>query len=642
MTATFSGLRVASFESRRAADMQRLIERFGGEPFVSPSMREVPIAENREAIDFANRLITGQIDIVIFMTGVGVRHLLAEIERHVDRDRFLAAVSDMVSIARGPKPVAALKELGVEPTYRIPEPNTWREILATIDAHLPIAQQTIGLQEYGQPNASLVAGLEARGARVETLRVYRWELPVDLAPLEENVLAIVNGHRDVVMFTSSHQAVNLLRVAERLNVLNPLRQAMERVAVASIGPTTSDTLREVELPVDIEPEHNKMGHLVTAAAERAAEVLQRKQRWHRVSARPVEVAKKPADNPLTNEQSLFLRACRREPVERTPIWLMRQAGRYMAEYRAVREKTTFLELCKNPQLCAEVMIAAVNRLQVDAAIIFSDLLPILEPMGMDLEFAHGEGPVIHNPIRSPQEVDRLMELESVESLDFVMETVRLTRAGLPESIPVIGFAGAPFTLASYAIEGGGSRNFLHTKTLMYRDAGAWNALLARLARSIGRYLLAQIDSGAQAVQVFDSWVGCLGPDDYRRFVLPHLQTVFEMLPPSVPVIHFGTGNPSLLPLQAEAGGTVIGVDWRIRLDDAWKQIGYDRAVQGNLDPAVLLADHNEIRRRTKEVLNQAGGRPGHIFNLGHGILPQTPVENAIALVEAVKELSALR
>ncbi len=646
-SSSFSALRVASFESRRAADMQRLIEKMGGQAFVSPSMREVPIEENREVIDFANRLITGQIDIIIFMTGVGVRHLMAEIERHVDRERFLAAVSDIISIVRGPKPVAVLREFGLAPTVCVPEPNTWREVLSTIDAHVPVAQQTIGLQEYGQPNTSLVAGLEARGARVERVTVYKWDLPGDIALLEENLLAIVNGHRDVAMFTSSHQVVNVLRVAERLGVLHRFRRGLETMAVASIGPTTSETLRELELPVDIEPEHNKMGHLVAAAAAKAPSVLSRKRGHSTFSAVPTfsavhHVAPAAPENqnvPFSGGDSLFLRACRGEPVARTPIWLMRQAGRYMAEYRAVREKTTFLELCKNPQLCAEVMITAVQRLGVDAAIIFSDLLPILEPMGMDLEFTHGEGPVIHNPIRAAAEVDRLMELESVESLDFVMQTVRMTRAGLANDIPLIGFAGAPFTLASYAIEGGGSRSFLHTKTLMYRDPPAWDTLMSRLARAVVRYLNAQIQSGAQAVQLFDSWVGCLGPEDYRRFVLPHMRAVFAGLAAGVPVIHFGTGNPALLPLQAEAGGSVMGVDWRIDLDDAWRLIGHDRAIQGNLDPAVLLADRDEIRRRAKEVLDRAAARPGHIFNLGHGILPQTPVDNVIALVDAVKELS---
>jgi uroporphyrinogen decarboxylase len=340
------------------------------------------------------------------------------------------------------------------------------------------------------------------------------------------------------------------------------------------------------------------------------------------------------------ETSPFMKAARLEPAGRTPIWLMRQAGRYMAEYRAVRQKTTFLELCKNPDLSAEVMLVAVDRLGVDAAIIFSDLLPILEPMGLHLEFAAGEGPVIHNPIRAADDVDRVRELEDLSPLDFVFQTVRKTRAGLKDEIPVIGFSGAPFTLASYAVEGGGSRNYLHAKSLMVRDPGAWDALMGRLARSIARYLNAQIAAGAQAVQLFDSWVGCLGPEDYRRHVLPHTRATIEAITPGVPVIHFFTGNPALTPLACEAGGSVIGVDWRVRLDDAWRTIGPDRGIQGNLDPAVLLGPREEIRRRAREVLDQAAGRPGHIFNLGHGILPQTPVDNVIALVEAVKEMSA--
>jgi uroporphyrinogen decarboxylase len=319
---------------------------------------------------------------------------------------------------------------------------------------------------------------------------------------------------------------------------------------------------------------------------------------------------------------------------------MRQAGRYMAEYRAVREKVSFLELCKNPALCAEVMITAVRRLDVDAAIIFSDLLPILEPMGLELEFSAGDGPVIHNPLRAASDVERLSELESMEPLEYVVDTVRQTRAGLSDRIPLIGFAGAPFTLASYAIEGGGSRNFTRTKQLMYRDPGAWNAIMGKLARAVARYLNAQIAAGAQAVQLFDSWVGCLGPADYRRFVLPHTRSVIESIEPGTPVIHFGTGNPAIVPLMAEAGGNVLGVDWRIELDEAWRVVGYDRAIQGNLDPCVLLADRAEIRRRAADVLNQAGGRPGHIFNLGHGVLKDTPVDNVLALIDCVREQSA--
>jgi uroporphyrinogen decarboxylase len=337
-----------------------------------------------------------------------------------------------------------------------------------------------------------------------------------------------------------------------------------------------------------------------------------------------------------------MQAARCMPAERVPIWLMRQAGRYMAEYRAVRQKMSFLELCRNSDLCAEVMLTAVARLGVDAAIIFSDLLLILEPMGVALEFTAGDGPVLRSPLGESGNVDQIVELESVAALEFVMETVRKTRAGLPPQIPLLGFSGAPFTLASYAIEGGSSHTYRLTKQLMYSDPGAWHALLARFARAVTRYLNAQIAAGTQAVQLFDSWVGCLGPDDYRRYVLPHTRAIAEGLTPGVPLVHFATGNPALLPLLREAGGTVIGVDWRVRLDDAWRTIGYDRAIQGNLDPAILLSNPREIRRRAQEILDQASGRPGHIFNLGHGVLQQTPVENVIALVDAVHELGLKR
>ena len=348
--------------------------------------------------------------------------------------------------------------------------------------------------------------------------------------------------------------------------------------------------------------------------------------WEATSGRP---SSPKAEAPLLHH-SPFLKACRGETTDFTPIWLMRQAGRYLPDYRAVREKVSFLELCKNPQLCSEVMCSAVDYLGVDAAIIFSDLLPILEPMGMDLEFSPGDGPLIHNPVRQSSDVDRVLELESIDALDFVMETVKRTRADLPDHLPLIGFAGAPFTLASYAIEGGASRSFLHTKTLMYRDAGAWDALMGRLARAIVRYVNAQIAAGAQAVQLFDSWAGCLSPDDYRRFVLPTMQQIVAAITPGVPLISFATGNPQLLPLLAEARPNVVGVDWRIDLPQAWQMIGDDLAVQGNLDPMVLLADPAEIRGRAEGLLARVGGRPGHVFNLGHGVLRRHPGERAAA------------
>lgn len=334
-----------------------------------------------------------------------------------------------------------------------------------------------------------------------------------------------------------------------------------------------------------------------------------------------------------------MRACRRESVPFTPIWLMRQAGRYMREYREVRARTSFLDLCKTPSLAAEVTITAAERLGVDAAIIFADILLILEPIGVDLRFNDGEGPVINNPVRTAADVERLRELEDANALEFVYEAIRLTRLNLKPDLPLIGFCGAPFTLASYLIEGGGSKNYIHTKRLMYDDAGAWHAMMSLISRALPKYLNAQIEAGAQAVQLFDSWVGCLSPEDYREYVLPHTRYVIRNVTPGVPVIHFGTGTATLLELMHEAGGDVIGLDWRVRLDDGWLRSGYDVAVMGNLDPVALFANQQTLRAHAKRILDQANRRPGHIFNLGHGILPETPVENVIALVEMVHEMS---
>jgi uroporphyrinogen decarboxylase len=314
----------------------------------------------------------------------------------------------------------------------------------------------------------------------------------------------------------------------------------------------------------------------------------------------------------------------------------------MKEYRDVRARMSFLELCKTPSLAAEVTITAAERLGVDAAIIFADILLIVEPMGLELEFSKGEGPIIHNPVRSALDVGRLHEVESVDSLEFVFEAIRQTRQGLRADLPLIGFSGAPFTLASYIVEGGASKNYVHTKTLMYNDSGAWHAMMSLISRALVQYLNAQIDAGAQAVQLFDSWVGALSPDDYRQYVLPHTRDVIQSIKPGTPVIHFGTGTATLLELMREAGGDVIGLDWRVRLDEGWKRVGHDIAIMGNLDPVALFARPEHLHVAAREILEQAGGRPGHIFNLGHGILPETPVENVIALVEAVHEMSGRR
>jgi uroporphyrinogen decarboxylase len=338
--------------------------------------------------------------------------------------------------------------------------------------------------------------------------------------------------------------------------------------------------------------------------------------------------------------SPFLLACRRQPTSVTPIWLMRQAGRYMPEYRAMRARHGFLELCKNPQAAAEVTLQPVERLGVDAAILFADILLVLEPLGVGLEFVEGAGPRILRPLRSAADVAALPTVDVGEAVGAVFETVRLARKALAERVPVIGFAGAPFTLASYLIEGGPSREFLLTKRFMRAERRAWEALMSRLSVIVAEYLNGQIAAGAQAVQLFDSWVGTLSPSDYREFVQPWSRESIRRLAPGTPVIHFGVGTAGLLPLMKETGGDVLGLDWRVELGPTWDRLGHDIAVQGNLDPAVLLSNVGAIRRATQGILDGAKGRPGHIFNLGHGVHQETPVENVKALVDIVHELSS--
>ena len=328
----------------------------------------------------------------------------------------------------------------------------------------------------------------------------------------------------------------------------------------------------------------------------------------------------------------FLKACRREAVDRTPVWFMRQAGRYMPEYRKLRERHSILELARTPELACQVTLQPVRAFPVDAAIIFADILLPMEPLGAGLRFS--PGPVIDRPVRSAADVRRLREFEPREDLGFVMEAVRLARRELGDT-PLIGFAGAPFTVASYLVEGGPSDGFVRTKALMHGDPRAWDALMRKLRVMTAEYLKAQIEAGAQAVQLFDSWVGALSPDQYRRFVLPHSRFVLEALRPlGVPVIHFGTGTAGFLEDFASAGGDLVGVDWRVDLREAWRRVGA-RGIQGNLDPVLLMAPRAALKRAVGEVLAQARGRRGFVFNLGHGILPQTPVESVRAVVDWV-------
>jgi uroporphyrinogen decarboxylase len=337
--------------------------------------------------------------------------------------------------------------------------------------------------------------------------------------------------------------------------------------------------------------------------------------------------------------SRFMKACRREPVDATPVWLMRQAGRYLKEYQAVRACTPFLELCKSPRKAAEITVTATERIGADAAILFADLLLIAEPMGFTLEYDKAPGPRARPPLRTACDLERLIEFEPQKSLSYVFEAIQHARAMLDPLKPLIGFAGAPFTLASYLIEGGPSKSFRHTKTLMFREPGAWRMLMDYLVRHLTKYIRGQIEAGVQAVQIFDSWVGCLAPSDYQEFVLPAARQLFDGLPRQVPTIHFATGAGAFLEDLRDAGSTVIGLDFRVELDEAWNRLGAGVAVQGNLDPLVLYAEPAYVRHRARRILNQAAGRPGHIFNLGHGVLPETPVEHVQDLIRFVHEES---
>jgi uroporphyrinogen decarboxylase len=572
------------------------------------------------------------------LTSFVSQQLVDEVSRTTDRERFLNALRDSPVVVGSQLTQEKLASMDVHADHVLRQRMDWRELLTFLDKNYELSHANIALEVTGY-HFGLLAGLEARGAKV---------IPIDLMDRSQAIdeqsadryFALESPDESpsthLFLLESAASASRFCDLVQRFSRQRLTNRLIEDHIVVSLGAQTTDFLIQNGIEIDLAVPTDDLTESLEQIAKRISKTKKRKQNLLMNMSGPASPSN-DSNAPWYN--SPFMKACRLEPTNVTPIWMMRQAGRYMKEYRAVRDKVSFLDLCANPQLCSEVMCTAVEKLGVDVAIIFSDLLPILVPMGCDLEFVKGDGPVIHNPIRTASDVDRIKPLESIDSLQFVMDTVKQTRADLPADIPLIGFAGAPFTLASYMIEGGGSRNYAHAKKMMHGDRSAWKVLMQRLTDSIVIYLQGQIDAGAQCVQLFDSWAGCLNTEDYRVHVHPFVKQIIERIPEEVPVINFATGNPALLPMLADTKAAVIGVDWRIGLNDAWQTIGHDRAVQGNLDPTVLLTNPEEIKRQAKSVLDQAAGRPGHIFNLGHGILPETPVENAIALVDAVHELS---
>ena len=634
-SAGFMGKTVLAFENRQAAEIADLIRRHGGVPLLAAALQEVPLEGNPGAFSLYEKIRRGELDALILLTGVGARVLWKLWETKVAPADINFNLEKIALVVRGPKSAKALTDRNLTPTLSAPEPNTWREVLGVLDGWRSLKGLRIAVQEYGKPQLELVQALRDRGAaEVLTVPVYQWKLPADLGPLHRAIEALGEGQVGAVLFTSAVQATHLFQVAEALGRKREVVQALGRVALGSVGPMATEALRAEGLVPDWEPHHPKMGFLVKETAERFQSILAGKV-ISMSGPSPVP------QNPSALSESLFLKACRKEKTDRTPVWLMRQAGRYQESYRKIRAQVSFLELCKTPALAAEVTVNAVAETGVDAAILFADLLLIAEPLGFKLEFAKDEGPVLHNPFRSSEDLSRVRAVDAATDLGYVAEAMKLCRSSLPSGIPLIGFAGAPFTLASYLIEGGGSKNYVKTKRLMMTEPQVWDAFSAKLAESTSGYLSMQVEAGCQAIQLFDSWVGCLSPGLFEKGVYPHLKKLvadLKLKHPGIPVIYFGTQTAPYFHLLKDLGAEVVGADWRIELDEAWTQLG-DLAIQGNLDPVALYAPLPQLKAQAGDVLLRAAGRPGHIFNLGHGILPDTPYDHVKALVEMVHEYS---
>ncbi len=529
------------------------VRELNGKNFNAPALKAVPIDPNPAADLFAQDLIDGAYSAVVFQTAVGARQLLEAAARSTSHSAICQGLSQTRVVARGPKTVEALTTFGVSTLFAADAPHTGRQTIAAIGD----ADGRVALQEHGANNDPIIHAIVDRGGSVTPVPVYRWSMPDDPAPLREAIDRLIAGQVDFALFTSEAQVNHLFQVAKETSQEQALRESFHRVVIGSVGPITSAALDAVGVKADYEPDYPNQIDLVNELSRRGHDLLLKKRTsaelgvdtnpWRRIDARWADAQGRSPEGIPTTADSVFLKACRREPVPHTPVWIMRQAGRYQRAYREIRAQTTMLGLCQTPELAAEVTLMAVDRLGVDAAIIFADILLPVVPMGLNLDFVKGEGPVIDNPIRCAADLDRLHVGDPAE-LAYVPKAIELTRRALRPDIALIGFAGSPFTVASYMVEGGKSSNYSNTKTMMHADPIAWNGLMDRLCETLIAYLNAQIEAGADAVQMFDSWAGSLSPDDYRRHVLPHLKRVIDGIRPGTPVINFATGNPALLPL----------------------------------------------------------------------------------------------
>jgi len=628
-------MKIVSFESRLALKIEKLIEKQGGQALVAPSMKEIPLADHAEVFEFFEKIAAGEFDFLILFTGVATRTFLEILQTKISKEKILQGLAKTKIVVRGPKPTTVCNIWGIPIAYTAPQPNTWQEIINILQADNLLQNKTVGVLEYGNRNFPFIRELETMGAKVLPLKVYQWGFPDDLTPLNKAIDEMIAEKVDLILFTSANQADNFLEIARSRHLELPLRRALAKTAIFSIGPFCSERLRELQIFADYEVSPNKMEDLVEAAFKHGPMLVKKKNQRAKHAWAKVEDCFKISQAKELLQNSHLLKACRLEKTDTIPIWLMRQAGRYMAEYQLQRKGTSFLEFCKNPQICMDATITAVERLGVDAAIIFSDILLILEPMGLKLDFKE-TGPLIENPIRDLAAIEKLSPPMIEESLGFVLEAIRLTRKNLHPRIPLIGFCGAPFTLASYMIEGKGSKNFIPTKMIMHSNPETWHLLMEKLVAALSDYLSAQVTAGCQVLQIFDSWVGCLSPQDFEKFVLPHTQKLIAQLPKNIPVIYFGVNTQALLPYFTKLGCQVIGLDWHANLNQL--SPGYEKiCIQGNLDPVLLFSKPKDFLPEVERILKSAGNRPGFIFNLGHGILPETPVDHVLALVDYVHE-----
>lgn len=620
----FGGKPVIFLESRRRKEMEDLILRHGGRPIGAPVLEEVPLESQEHLFTFFEAWRRGDFDCVLFLTGVGVENLWKALQKRYSTDEIRKVFESRFKLARGPKPARALNLLGAPAQLEVPEPNTWKEVLTCLENHNLLSGARLAVQEYGTTPVELYRAFVEKDVRVlYRVPVYQWKLPSEL-PFFPSLLELLQKERGFLLITSGVQIHNLLEAAERLHQKDLLQTALKSWKIASIGPVATQALREHGFEPLLEPSHPKMGFLVKETAEKAALFF------------PSSDFLSVPDSSQTFETALFLQALKKLPTPRPPVWIMRQAGRYLPSYRRLRAGLSFSAFCASPDLCAQAAVEAQQALQTDAAIVFWDLPLLLDALGFPVTYPEGKGPFLPHPLRSTREVEQLEPSRVAENLKSLSETVVRTRRSLPSDIPLIGFCGAPWTLAAYLLEGKSSRTFPKLWAFAASEEKAFRELLEKLAVACQAALELQIACGVQAVQLFDTWAGTVSAPFYRNFLAPSVQALLSAVRGKAPTIYFAAEAAHLLPEFARLRTDAISVDARANLQEASTLLSAF-ALQGNFPPQLLAAgDVQTVRKETQKMLQEIQGRPGYIANLGHGILPDTPLENVHAFLETIR------